>query len=204
MEEFRLDEYAFCHIDIVDAINRKCSEIIEEHVSSLRYKWRENKSHSINDGQAGKYIRVLQYSYYDTCNCNARMKLEYSISSKVISLYWYTFGYSHAMPSNSIRFLTFNCHASFQHVRLEQDCEFDSNRNSVQMTIELKEFIEEIIEESPSMSPRVLFKEVQNHFVNYSQRYWSKCYKSICSYRLTLQKKLKETGHGSEKFHNVH
>ena len=119
MEGFRLHLHSFSHGDIVDALNRKCFDIIEKHATSLRNKWCENKSHSINDGQAGIYIRVLQCSYYDTCNCTARMKLQYSISRKVISLYWYTFGYSHAMPSNSARFLTFNCYDSFQRVRLD-------------------------------------------------------------------------------------
>ena len=106
------------------------------------------------------------------------------------------------MRSGSARFLTFNCHDSFQHVRLDQDCEFDSNRNSVKMTIELKEFIEKLVEEFPLMPPRELFKEVQNCFFRYSERYWSKSYKSICSYRLTLKQKLKVSGHGSEKYHN--
>ena len=53
MEEFPLNLHSFTHGDIVDALNRKCVEIIEEHASTLRNKWRENKSHSVNDGQAG-------------------------------------------------------------------------------------------------------------------------------------------------------
>ena len=122
MKEFPLTLHSVTHGDIVDALNRKCVEIIEEHASTLRNKWRQNNSHSVNDSQAGIYIRVLQCSYYDTCNCTARMKVQYSSSRKVISLYWYTFGYSHAMRSGSARFLTFNCHDSFQHVRLDQDC----------------------------------------------------------------------------------
>ena len=203
MEEFPLNAPTLSHTDIVDALDSKCCEIIEDHATVLRKRWRLKTSNSLNDNQSGEYIRVLICSYYDTCNCNARMKLKFSVSRQVISLLWYTFGYSHAMPSElGTRFPTFESHESFQHFRLEQVSEYDSSTNSVQLTIALKEKIEELILQSPTMSPSHLYKEMQSSFPLYSDRYWVKAHKSICSYRQTLKKNLNESGPNSEKYQN--
>ena len=101
------------------------------------------------------------------------MKLKYSVSRQVILLLWYTFGYSHRMPSElGSRFPTFESHESFQHFRIEQGSEYDSTTNSIQLTIAVKEKIEETMLQSPTMSPSRLYKEMQSSFPLYSDRYW--------------------------------
>ena len=203
MKEITLDSSLSSPQDIVNAMNFHCTKVIDETSTEVWKKWREKVDNSTNNHISGKYRRVLICSYRDLCDCNAKMKLEYSIAKHSISLLWYTFGFSHAMSSRlNNRFMSFESHKSFKHTRFNHKSEFDPNIRSTYMTIELKEKVEETLINSPTMSPESLIKEMQKSFPTYSQRYWVLARKSIRSYRLTLKKVLKRSGPSSATYHN--
>ena len=203
MRRIELNSASCSPQDIVDAMNFHCNRIIEEYSSEVRKRWKENVDNAINNQVSGKYTRTLICSYRDLCDCNAKMKLDYSMSTHSISLLWYSFGFSHGMPSTlNNRFAKFEEHEKFVHTRIKQKSEYDVSCSSISLTIELREHIERTLIECPTMTPNSLVKEMQDSFPNYSSRYWVLATKSIRSYRSTITKILKQCGPSSAEYHN--
>jgi len=70
----------------------------------------------MNNHVSGKYTRTLICSYRDLCNCNAKTKLDYSMSRHSITLLWDSFGHSHGIFSRlNNRFATFEENKNFVH-----------------------------------------------------------------------------------------
>ena len=165
MRKIELDSASCSPQNIVDAMNFHCSRVIEENSSEVRRRWKEKVDNAINNQVSGKYTRTLICSYRDLCDCNAKMKLDYSMSTHSISLLWYSFGHSHGMPSSlNNRFATFEEHNNFVHTRINHKSEYDVSLTSISLTIELREHIEKTLIACPIMSPDSLVKEMQKSF----------------------------------------
>jgi len=151
-------------------MNFHCSRVIEENSSEVRRKWKEKVDNAINNQVSGKYTRTLICSYRDLCDCNAKMKLDYSMSTHSISLLWYSFGHSHDMPSSlNNLFATFEKLCTYTYksqIRIWRFTYFDFINHWAKGTYR------ENIDCVSYYESHSLVKEMLKSYPTYSQRYW--------------------------------
>ena len=150
------------HEEVMVELDMCVSNIIEESIRFFSPRWKYVTTMDINNRSSSKYARTLICVYNQTCDCNARIKVEFSALKNKINVYWYTFSSAHGMPSDlNNRFLNFNLHSMFPHYRVHQNSEFDISTKSVQLTIELQQSIEKVLASSPNISPSHLLRELK-------------------------------------------
>ena len=122
---------------IVAAMDSIVNKYLNMSFSGGLKRWKEKKSGKKIDFNREIFVRVLVCTYAYKSDCNARIRIKTDFQENKIVVEWYRYSACHGMVQSQPRFLFFDDHESFQHVRLKRGG--SNETSSIDLPLEISE-----------------------------------------------------------------